>query len=218
MQEPHKPFQMTGRQQLLYGSLAAKNSEMAQLYECALRVLSDITISGRIFLAAHSIRELTGDLPKILDLPVLSGLGRLGDQVSALHNAWESSLQSSCHGDGNWNGTIDSPLQRLLGKLQTFMHWYQDNRPKRRDVVTNLLRRADPAGLPLPRSLEKSRTEHWLELHDYFVRNAHRAGTTIEEFQARVEELEQFLLEMLCRRPSEDFSAIDAILDEGSSG
>jgi hypothetical protein len=217
MQQAYQSFQMTGRQQLLYGSLAAKNSGIAQLYECALRVLSDSTIPGRVFLAAHSIRELTSDLLKILDLPVLAELGRMGDQVSALQNAWESCLKSSCHCEGNWNGTIDGPLQRLLEKLQKFMRWHQENRPKRRDVVTNLFRRADPAGLPLPRNLEKPRTDYWLELHDYFVRTAHRRETTIEEFEKRVDELERFLLETLCRKPSEDFSAIDAILDEEKS-
>lgn len=203
---------MTGRQQLVHVSLLAKSNGIAELYECALRALSDRANPGCVFLAAHAIREMTGDLPKILDLPILGPLGRLGDQVNALESSWASAHGSSCHHDGQWSGEIDGHLQRLLGKLKKFFQWFQENRPKRRDVVTRLFRRADPAGLALPDALERPRTGRWLELHDYFVRAAHRGQTTAEEFDTYLAELEQFLLEMLSRRPSEDFSAIDAIL------
>jgi hypothetical protein len=97
MPSDQQGFQFTGRQQLVYQSLAAKSNEFAELYECALRSLSDNANPGRVFQAAHSIREMAGGLPKILDLPVLADLGRLGDQVNALQTAWESALQSSCH-------------------------------------------------------------------------------------------------------------------------
>ena len=207
---------MTGRQQLVYASLSAKSKEIADLYACALRTLSDNGNVGRIFLAAHALREMTGDLPKVVDLPILSSLGRLGDQVNGLQAAWVSGLQSSCHRDGQWNGSIDRELQRLLGKLHDFFVWFRENRPKRRDVVTNLFRATDPAGLPLPEALERPRTDRWLALQDYFVRVAHRGQTTKEEFDAHVEELERFLIDMLSRQPSEDFSAIDAILLEAS--
>ena len=217
MPSDQQRFQFTGRQQLVHQSLAAKSSEFAELYECALRSLADNANPGRVFLAAHSIREMTGGLPKILDLPVLADLGRLGDQVDALQTAWESALRSSCHHDGRWSGAIDRYLERLLGRLQKFVQWSRESRPKRKDVVTNFLRRADPAGLPLPESLETPRTERWLELQDYFVRTAHRTQTTSEEFQSYLDELEQFLLEVLYRQPSQDFSAIDAILHEETS-
>ena len=75
---------MTGRQQLVHTSLASKSQEMAELYESSLRAMCDRANPGRLFLAAHSIREMTGDLPKVLELPILAELGRLGDQVSAL--------------------------------------------------------------------------------------------------------------------------------------
>ncbi len=207
-------FQFTGRQQLVHGSLAARRSDIAELYECALRSLSDKTNPGRVFLAAHSIREMTGDLPKILDLPVLADLGRMGDQVNALQTAWQSALSSSCHQDGKWNGAIDGHLRRLLGKLHKFFEWLEEHRPKRRALVAQLFRLSDPSGLPLPENLEEPRTERWLELQDYFVKAAHRAQTDSEQFQSHLDELEQFLLEMLYRQPSEDFSAIDAILRE----
>jgi hypothetical protein len=81
-------FQLAGRQQLVYQSLAAKSREMAELYESALRILRDDANRGRIFLAAHSIREMTGELPKVLDLPILAEEARLGDKVNSLEPIW----------------------------------------------------------------------------------------------------------------------------------
>ena len=86
--------------------------------------------------------------------------------------------------------------------------------PQARDVAVTLFRHLDPAGRPLPESLEKQRADRWLELHNYFVRTAHRAPTTADDFDKRLEALEQVLLDSLFRQPSEDLSVIDAILRE----
>ena len=51
-------FQMTSRQQLVHSSLARKKQDIADLYECALRVFNDDANPGRLFLAAHAIREM----------------------------------------------------------------------------------------------------------------------------------------------------------------
>jgi hypothetical protein len=68
--------------------------------------------------------------------------------------------------------------------------------------------------MPLPETLEKKRADRWLALLDFFVRVAHGSSTTLGEFTASLEGLEQILLDNLYRRPSEDLSAIDAILAE----
>jgi hypothetical protein len=81
------PFQFTGRQRLIYDSLTRKNQGMAELYESALRVYWDEGNPGRILLAAHCIREIAKNLPKVLQLPV--DTGRLGDHVDALEKVWE---------------------------------------------------------------------------------------------------------------------------------
>lgn len=207
-------FQITGRQQLVHSSLAQKSQEMADLYESALRVYRDDGNPARLILAAHSIREMTGGLPKVLDLPVLAEQGRLVDQVNALEPIWNGAAKSKCHQKGVWSGEIDGRLQKLLKKLQAFFQWWKESRPKRRDVAVTLFRQTDPSGLHLPETLEKKRVNRWLDLHNYFVRVAHRSSTTPEEFTAAVGELEQILLDILYPRPSDDLSAIDAILAE----
>ena len=209
-----QPFQMTGRQQLVHRSLTDKSEPVALLYECSLRVLADDSNPGRVLLAAHSIREMMGGLPKVLELPVLADQGRLGDQMNALEPIWNGAKKSKCHQEGEWSGEIDGPLQSLLKGLHKFFQWWKDSRPKRRDVATQLFRQTDPADMPLPETLEKKRADRWLALLDFFVRVAHGLSTTLGEFTASLEGLEQILLDNLYRRPSEDLSAIDAILAE----
>jgi hypothetical protein len=213
-QEERQPFRMTGRQQLVRRALSERSEAVGVLYECALRVLSDGSNPGRLLLAAHCIREMTGGLPNFLNLPILAEQGRLGDQVSALEVTWVKAAKSQCHNDGNWAGEIDGPIRKLLEALHKFFQWCKDNRPKRRDVAAGLFRSTDPSGMPLPETLEKKRIDRWLALHDYFVRVAHQSSTTETEFHLALDDLEQVLLDLLYPRPSEDFSAIDALLAE----
>lgn len=212
--EERQPFLMTGRQQLVRRALADKSEAIAVLYECALRVLSDESNPGRLLLAAHAIREMTGALPKSLDLPILAEQGRLGDQVSALEATWAKATTSKCNSDGKWAGEIDGPLRNLLEALHGFFQWFKDNLPKRRGVVAGLFRSVDPSGKPLPKTIEEKRIDRWLALHDYFVRVAHQSSTAEAEFQPALDALEQVLLDLLYPQPSADFSAIDALLAE----
>lgn len=205
---------LTGRQQLVLQVLYGIDKALASLYKSALHVLADGSNPKRLVLAAHAVREMMGGLPKFLDLPMLAEQGRLGDQVSALEMAWVNATKSQCHKNGQWAGEIDGPLGKLLEALQKFFQWWKDNRPKRREVTASLFRSTDPSGLPLPKHVEKKRVDRWLELLDYFVRVAHQSSTAEGEFRSALDELEQILLDSFYRRPSEDFSAIDALLAE----
>ena len=209
------PFQFTGRQQLIHGSLAEKSQEIADLYESALRVCWVEDNRGRFLLAAHAIREMTDNLPKVLDLPV--NTGRLGDQVDVLEKVWDQTGKSSCHQGGNWTGAIDELLQNLLHKIEKLFEWRRENRRSRRLVVSKMFRDIDPSGQALPETLEKERTQSWLDLHEYFVSVAHRSPTTSEEFATKLEALEKILADSLYPTPSEDLSEIDRILEEGTS-
>jgi hypothetical protein len=207
-------LQFTGQQQLIYTALGQKSQELAALYESALRIYRDNGNPARLVLAAHSIREMMGELPKIVDLPVLTELGRLGDQVNALEPLWHGAAKSRCHENGAWAGEIDGPLLKLLEGVRRLFEWRKETHPKRRDITAKLFRQSDPFGLSLPRSLERERVDTWLELHSYFVRVAHRSSTTDQEFTANMGSLEQILLDTLYRQPSVDLSAIDSILEE----
>lgn len=209
-----KAFRLTGRQLLVQGSLKELSADLEKLYEGALRVLMDGSNPQHHTLGAHALRELMGRLPKFLDLPLLAAAGRLGDRVSALEPLWKATDASACRRENSWAGEIDGPIERLLDAIEAFFKWWKESRPKRREVAGELFRTTDPAGLTLPPALEKRRADRWLELNDYFVGVAHGGKADDREFTMALYDLEQVLLESLHRRPSEDFSAIDALLAE----
>lgn len=208
------PFQFTGRQRLIYDSLTQKGQELAELYESALRVYWDEGNPGSIMLAAHSIREITKNLPKVLQLPV--DTGRLGDHVDALEKVFDKATKSECHQEGKWTGNIDEPLRDLLTSVAKLFVWKRENRSQQRIITAKMFRSIASSGLSLPQTLEEERTDAWLELHDYFVPVAHGKPTTREEFAAKLEALERILVNSLHPTPSVDLSAIDRILEEGA--
>jgi hypothetical protein len=209
-------FQFTGSQQLIFSSLLQKSQGLADLYETALRVNLD-RYPAHFILAAHSLRELVDGLPEALDLPIPVNPGLITEQMNTLEPIWSKALNSGCHQNGKWTGTIDMPLRKLLQKLNDFFEWFRINRPSRRVVAIQMFRATDPSGRPLPETLEQQRAKAWQGLRRYFNNTAHREATTLEEFAAKLEALERILLESLCRTPSEDLSEIDRILKEGAS-
>lgn len=209
-----KAFRLTGRQNLVHRSLKDLSAELSALYESALRVVMDGSNPQHHTLAAHALRELMGRLPKFLDLPVLAAAGRLGDRVSSLEPIWNATEGSACRKGDSWAGEIDGTLRKLLDALETFFKWWTESRPKRREVAGEFFRSTDPAGLNLPPALQRRRADRWLELNDYFVAIVHGGKVEDREFTMALYDLEQVLLECLYRQPSEDFSAIDALLAE----
>jgi hypothetical protein len=209
-----KSFRLTGRQNLVHRSLKDLSNELSALYESALRVLMDGSNPQHHALAAHALRELMGRLPKFLDLPVLAVGGRLGDRVRELEPLWTAAEGSACRTRDSWAGEIDGPIRRLLDALDAFFKWWRASRPKRREIAREVFRSTDPAGLILPPALQQRRADRWLDLNDYFVAIAHGRKVDDQEFTNALYDLEQVLLECLYRRPSEDFSAIDALLAE----
>ena len=207
--------QLTGSQQLIYGALLQKNQGLADLYEAALYIYSEERCPARLILAAHSFRELADGLPKSLDLPIPANPALITDHVNPLEPIWSDALKSECHRSGEWTGTIDAPLRKLLQRLHDFFEWLKANRPKRSAIAAEMFRKTDPSGLLLPEALEKLRVKSWQELRRYFSNTAHGESTTAEEFDLKVDALERILLDSLCRTPSEDLSEIDRILEEG---
>ena len=208
---------LTGKQQQLLVALMAKNPALADLYDAALRIFSDDRHPARLILAAHSLRELADSLPKALDLPIPVNPALMTEQVDALLPIWNNAQKSECNKNGEWNGSIDIPLRKLLHKIRELFEWLDANRPRRGLIAIEMFRKTDPSGLPLPETLAQKRVKIWRELRRYFSNTAHGESTTADEFGERLEALERILFDSLCRTPSENLSAIDRILEEGSA-
>ena len=134
------PAQLTDRQNWVFTALADLEPTLSRLYRCALTSLANQPEENSLFLAAHAIREMTDELPKRMDVPILAEQGRLGDKVRALEPRWTNALQGSCYKDGIWSGPVDDRLNRLLSDLGSLFEWWQSSRPKRRETVSEAFR------------------------------------------------------------------------------
>jgi hypothetical protein len=207
---------LSGQQRTLLRSLAQKSPELSRIYLGANHVLNDSSNPDALSLAAHAIRELMEKIPEYLDVPTRAQKETAKGKIREIEGFWERAIANSqCHSDGLWNGKIDSPLRKLLAKIESFIDWFRNHYPRRRDEVNQALNRMEDSGRSIPPPLQKLNVEAWMQLRDFFVFVAHhRTRPSRDEFLERLDALERFLLERLNPRTFEDFEEIDNILSE----
>jgi hypothetical protein len=205
---------LTGRQSLVFQSLAGRSEIVAVLYRDGIETLQRESSSDIFYSAGHAIRLFMHDLPTLFDLPTLGSLPQLSNKIRDLDPVWEAACKSSCRVDGEWKGQIDASLGKLLCALEEFFSWRRDQLPKKQQIAEEVFRRSDPAPVALPPDLFERRAKRWLKLYGYFSSVAHMSSTTLNEFQDRLTEVEEIVLSCLYRQPSETFAEIDAILEE----
>lgn len=205
---------LTGRQLLVYQSLAERSEGVAELYRDGITSPLRDEQSDSYYSAGHAIRLFMHDLPTLFDLPTLGSLPQLSNRIRDLDPIWEAATKSSCRVDGGWKGEIDILLAKLLGALEQFFSWRKDQLPKKQQITEEVFRQSDPAPAGLPSDLFELRAKRWLKLYGYFSSVAHMDSTTLDEFQERLTEVEEIVLSCLYRQPSETFAEIDAILAE----
>jgi hypothetical protein len=102
----------------------------------------------------------------------------------------------------------------MLESGDAFLGWYEENFPTRVREVEGLLREMDPDKQP-PLA---SAVGRWMDLREYFVGVCHhRPDVALEEFDARMDELEDFLVTRLRPRPFADAARIDALIQAGET-
>ena len=205
---------LSGKQSLVFRSLAERSERVAVLYRDGLMALQQGGPADRFYSAGHAIRLFMHDLPTVFDLPTLGSLPQLSNKVRALDPVWDTACQSSCRVDGGWQGEIDALLAKLLAALEEFFSWRKDQLPKKQQITEEVFRWSDLAPAGLPSDLFERRTKRWLKLYGYFSSVAHLSSTTLDEFQNRLTEIEEIVLSCLYRQPSETVAEIDAILAE----
>jgi hypothetical protein len=208
---------MSVQQLALHEALEERATELARMYIGALIVLSNPDNPDRLPQAAHSLRELMEKIPRYLAVETRASRGNLKDEARKLEERWNNTVENSaCYDDGNWNGSIDRHLQRLLQRLQQFFDWFDEHHPLRRTETATVLRQLDGSGRTLPARLEDQEVKGWLAIRDYFVSvSHHRTPPPEEDFRARMDALERFLLDRLRPRTFADFDVIDDIIQEG---
>lgn len=212
-------FSPTSRQLALFGALAEKSGEAGSFYMGALRVLADRDNPLRTAFAAYGVRELMDKLPVLTSAPAKVRKGNLGNKVVVVASALEQAKRNSqSHENGAWSGPIDHHVQGVLDKVDEMIVWHETYMPKRTTVAVELSRHLDVSRRPLPTSVEERHAKHWVDLIGYFNAVLHGGSTDEAKFADRLNEFEQFVLDRLRPRTSEEMGVLDALIAEAERG
>jgi hypothetical protein len=155
-------------------------------------------------------------LPEYLDVATSAQQLSLKSKVRELADAYMGmQKRSSCYvPPANWTGSIDYHLAKFLSSAGTFINWFIDHNPSRRQEIRNALDGLAGPGRALPNPLATMNVKTWESIRDFFQATSHHRKSTDElEFSQRLNALEQFLLDKLAPRTFDDFSEIDALLE-----
>ncbi len=212
------PFELSGRQRVLAEALSEKDLRLAAMYLGALTALAGSGNPDALAQACHSLRELMEKVSAwYASVPAPEQLPRMDDKVRALERRWEQMRENTvCLNDGNWGGEIDGHLRAWLQDVGEFFAWLRTDRPERNKRATEMFRKLDPMGLPLPTMIEDQRLQEWSLCRKSFVEvSHHRSAVEPEEVSRRVSVMEDILLDLISPTTFKKHADIDAIVEMG---
>jgi hypothetical protein len=213
-------WELSGMQRTIFGALNDKHERLGKMYAGALHVLQSDN-PDRLAMAAHNLRELIEKLPNHIDVPAAAtddaltqpkGLKTLTVQVRELLDQWNKVANQV---DGA--AEISPRLKTFLGRLREFSEWFDQNKQKRREQAIATFRKLDPSPRRLPTPIENYRVGMWISYRDFFIAVAHHGKTcSYDEFLEWLSPFEGFLADCLSPRTFDDFTVIDALIEEGN--
>ncbi|MEI7825284.1 MAG: hypothetical protein WCI01_08290 [Chlorobiaceae bacterium] len=209
---------ISAQQLALIRTLDKLDESLSAMYQGGINVLVDTSNPDRFAQSAHSIRELMEKIPERLDVPVKAQKESLKTKVINIKDAYvkmKMKTGSFMPSKGRWEGNIDMQLSDFLLLLGSFFEWFVAHHPRRRDEIDSLLVQLDGSGRALPKPLALLNIKEWDKKRDYFQSvSHHREIADGGEFHQCLDALELFLLDRLEPRTFDDFSEIDALLEE----
>ncbi|WP_378954591.1 hypothetical protein [Pelosinus sp. sgz500959] len=201
----------------IYQRLKEKQSKLAQMYLGAIMTLQHHDNPERLAQVAHSLRELMEKASSFLEVAVVKHGIKVAEIITPLCRNWaKTAYSSACYKDGKWSGTIDNKLGEALIKVDNFtINWLDDKKNKKADEIGPLLTKLCGVEYPLPQVLNDINWKEWHNLNIYFQNVAHHGQVKEDDFNKKLYELEQFLLNRLAPCSVEDFAIIDSIIQEG---
>lgn len=210
------------RQRSLYRALRDLDQDLARLYLGALQVLVDQSNADRFALAAHGLREIMRQAPKVIeiDVPVEQedqSEYNLGNKVREMLGGWQEMVKrTTCTEEGkDWNGEIDDRLRYYLSRLESFFNTFRTRRPKSRDSVHSLLNALQYTDTPVAERSVDATFDQWDDFRKFFNKIAHHGSFPGEEvFVEQLRDFETFLHRLLRPPTSEEITEINRIIDE----
>ena len=183
-------------------------------YHAAIVILNDNGLPDRLSLASHALRELVEKLPS--DDMAVDMEADLNAKVNALRSTWEEAItEERRRGGEQWGDGVGKALRAFLDAVAELFRGREGIGAGRRDQAVRFLNRLDVPAIPLPADVQRQNAQDWMRLRAYFNDFSHHRFVEEERvFQERVMQLESFLSARLVPRPTDDFAAIDALLEE----
>jgi hypothetical protein len=200
--------------QELFIAIARQRADIAACYHAAIVVLNDEHLPDRLSLAAHALRELLEKLPN--DAMAVDTGADLNTKVNELRKPWEDVVaEEQAQQGAPWSHGVGKALRTFLDAVTNFFKARDAITTSRQEQAAAFLKTLEVSNVPLPADVQRRSAKEWMQMRRYFNNVAHHQGTpTVQEFQARVAQLEAFLSARLIPRPTADFERIDDLLKE----
>ena len=200
--------------QELFLAIARQRADVAACYHAAIVVLNDEHLPDRLPLAAHALRELLEKLPN--DTMAIDTGADLNSKVIELRKPWDEAVEEEQAQQGApWSNGVGGALRTFLDAVTDFFATRDAITTGRKEQAAAFLKTLEVCTVPLPADLRRRSAREWMQLRGYFNNVAHHQEIpTVQDFQARVAQLEAFLSARLTPRPMADFARIDTLLQE----
>ncbi len=111
---------------------------------------------------------------------------------------------------------MDDPLKDFLTQMEKDFERIQAIRPTRKARGKEIIKQLDPQKMSLPKRIEDLRVKEWQEYEDYFTGASHHHQ--VEDYENMVFYFEDFLLNYINPKTTEDHKKILGIIKEGENG
>lgn len=180
-------------------------------YLGSIRVLSDEGNPTRVEMACYGMREMLDELEIAASVEENRGAG-LKERVRNLKDSWAGAKR----GD---EGALTGGQTKLTRRVDDFFDEFDRDFPRRRLRAAMTVRGLSPVSRSWPPAVKNHMAERLYEIRERLNKGLHRGdGLNLAELMELIDELEGFLLRLFRPPTFEDFSRIDAILEQGSLG
>lgn len=192
----------------MIGILTRQKGRADHFYEGALRALADRSNRVRAESAAYCLRELIEELKRAALAPTS------GPKLGGLFTRFRPEWKRAEHRPDD-RGLVDH-CDPAVFAVDRFLEDADARHLSRRDRAQTALTELDPVGRKRPRDAREQQISVLLGFRDEFDHVLHGVEPTDPlAFAATAESFEAFLLAWFAPRTFDDFSEIDALLEEG---
>jgi len=209
----------TTEQEALIACLARRNERLARIYGSGLSVLYDEDNPGRFPLTAHSIRELIDKSPALTGRQPAPQGDTMKNRIRPVKEAYLT-LKAQGFNETSPLDTAEGAVRGVLGALDRFFEWMEDNRPQAAKRIAEMLSDLSGPGQTLPVDVSNNEVGRWIAADDYFKKVSHHGQDHVNEneFMVHMTFIENILLHRLQPPAVADLDVLDALVEEGENG